>query len=365
MVSGVTAATAASAYAGISLTHRKHASAVAFITGHEDPQKPDPQIDYAALAAFPGTLVFYMGLHRVAQIAKTLIQAGKSAATPTVVISRGTLPAQRTVMAPLEEIAEKVAAADLHPPSLIVIGDCVSQRENLQWFEQRPLFGKRIGITRPIAQAGATVEQALDLGAQPILMPTIEILPPDDWKLVDEILASLHDFDWLVFSSVNGVNFFLNRLWQTGGDARRLGDLKLAAIGSSTAAALGRFQLRADLVPKEFRAEGLATELKPHVRGKRVLWARANRGRDVLPTQLREAGAAVVETVVYQNRDVAAWEPEILPAVEQGEIDWIGLEQAPRSPRQRDPTAWRGAGGRAVGRIGQAGEYQSGHICCG
>lgn len=325
VVPGVTAATGAGAYTGIPLTHRGYASAVAFVTGHEDPQKPASQLDYAALATFPGTLVFYMGLHRLPEIASALIQAGKAGTTPGVVISRGTTPLQRTVAAPLEQLPEAVRQAGLRPPSLIVIGECVDQREMIGWFEQRPLFGQRIGIPRPIAQAAAVVERATEFGVQPILMPTIEILPPEDWTVVDKTLARLDEFDWLVFTSVNGVEALVQRLWETGKDIRCLGHLKLAAIGTATAAALAEYQLRADLIPTEFRGEALAEALIPLTTGKRVLWPRASRGRDVLPNRLRDAGIEIEEIVVYRNLDVDAFQPEVLAALEEGEIDWIGL----------------------------------------
>ncbi|MGE5192718.1 MAG: uroporphyrinogen-III C-methyltransferase, partial [Deltaproteobacteria bacterium] len=312
VVPGVTAAVAGSAYAGISLTHRDFASAVAFVTGHEDPLKPSTALDYRALAAFPGTLVFYMGLHRLAAIAEALITAGKSPQTPAAVVCCGTTPAQRTVCSPLAEIAAKVQSAGLHAPSTIIIGECVRQRETIAWFEKKPLFGKRILVARPAAQAATVVSRLLELGAQPILAPTIDVEPPADWAQVDRALARIHEFDWIVFTSVNGANFLLNRLWETCGDLRRLGAAKIAAIGEGTAQALAEFHLRADLVPETFRAEALAEALKPHVAGKRVLWARASRGRDVLPSELCAAGADLEELIVYRNIDVAALDPGVL-----------------------------------------------------
>lgn len=325
VVPGVSAALAASVYAGISLTHRELASAVALITGHEDPAKPESHLDYPALAEFPGTLVFYMGLHRLEAITQALLAAGKPPDTPTAVISRGTCPQQRTVTATLDTIAIHVRAADLHAPSLIIVGDCVRLRDSLQWFEQRPLFGQRIGITRADGQADNVVDRVIELGGDPILLPTIAILPPADWSEVDRCQQSLNQYDWIVFTSANGVRQFFGRLWQQGGDARRCGGAKLAAIGSGTAAALAEFHLQADLVPDSFRAEALADALKPRVAGKRVLWARASRGRDVLPTELRAAGAILDELVVYQNVDVPALPADILAQIEQGKIDWIGL----------------------------------------
>jgi uroporphyrinogen III methyltransferase/synthase len=325
VVPGITAAVAASAYAGISLTHRDCASAVAFITGHEDPAKPDSALDYATLAKFPGTLVFYMGLHRLDAIIGSLLNAGKPATTPAAVISRGTTPAQRTITAELGQLAESVRRADLHPPSLIVVGDCARQRESIAWFEQRPLFGQRVAITRPSDQAGPQIDRLLELGAQPILLPTIAVKPIDDWGDVDRTLVALSSYDWLVFTSVNGVRALLDRLWFIGGDARRLAHIKLAAIGESTADALREFHLRPDIIPESFRAEALAEALLPHVVGQRVLWARASRVRDVLSTELRAAGATVDELVVYQNVDVECWDADLIALLERGEVDWICL----------------------------------------
>ncbi|MDB5335683.1 MAG: nasF [Planctomycetaceae bacterium] len=325
VVPGVSAALAASVYAGMSLTHREISSAVALVTGHEDPTKVESHLDYAALAQFPGTLVFYMGLHRLEAITEALVHAGKSAETLAAVISRGTWPQQRTVTGTLADIAARVRSAELHAPSLIIVGECVRLRDSLQWFEQRALFGLRIGITRAEGQAFEVIDRVVELGGDPVLLPTIAILPPEDWNEVDACLRRLDDYEWVVFTSANGVRQLLDRLWSEGGDARRLGRAKLAAIGSSTAAALEEFHLHADLVPESFRAEALADALKPMVVGKRVLWARASRGRDVLPTELRAAGAILDELIVYQNVDVAALPEAVLTDIEQGRLHWIGL----------------------------------------
>ena len=332
VVPGVTAAIAAGEYAGISFTHRDLASAVAFITGHEDPAKPTTALDFAALAKFPGTLVFYMGLRRVGTISSALIAAGLASSTPAAVICRASLPSQRTVVAPLGEITAAVERADLQPPSLIIVGACVTQRDRIAWFERRPLFGLRIGITRPEeAEPGlggglsATITRCLELGAEPVLMPAITVRPVVDLSPVDAALARLDAYDWLIFTSANGVQSLLQRLWESGGDTRRLARLKIACIGPATAATLAAWRLRADLVPAEFRAEALAAELAPHVRDQHVLWARATRGRDVLPAILRGAGATVDEVAVYDNADVAAWPDAVLRRIEAGQIDWIGM----------------------------------------
>jgi dipeptidyl-peptidase-4 len=325
VVPGVSAALAASVYAGISLTHRDMSSAVALVTGHENPLKPESDLDYAALSQFTGTLVFYMGLHRLEKIVDALVREGKPADTPTAVICRGTWPQQRTVTGVLSNIAERVRAADLHAPSLIIVGECVKLRDSLQWFELRPLFGLRIGITRPEGQTDEVIDRVLEMGGDPVLLPTIAILPPSDWDAVDQTLLTLDTYDWIVFTSVNGVRHLLNRLWEQGGDARRFSRAKLAAIGSSTAAALADFHLKADLVPESFRAEALAGALTPHVAGRRVLWVRASRGRDILPQEIRAAGGTLDELVVYQNIDVPELPAEIMTQIESGSLHWIGL----------------------------------------
>ena len=266
-----------------------------------------------------------MGLHRLESIADALIKSGKPTETPAAVICRASSPQQRTVTASLGEIAETVGRARLRPPSLIVVGACVDLREQIAWFEDRPLFGVRIGITRPDQQANPALIRCHELGAQPILMPVIEIRPPQDWSQVDAAIERLHNYDWLVFTSANGVRSLISRIWERGLDSRLLGGVKIAVIGSATAEALAEFRLRADLIPDSFRAEALADKLRPLVDGKQVLWARANRGREVLTRELTAAGANLDEVVVYQNLDVETLPPEVPRLLEAGEIDWIGL----------------------------------------
>lgn len=348
IVPGVTAAIAAGEYAGISLTHRDLASAVAFITGHEACSS-EGRVNYDSLARFPGTLVFYMGLHRLAAISESLLAAGLAGDTPAAVICRATLPDQRTVVAPLQEITQAAQAAGLRPPSLIVVGDCVRQRHQLAWFERRPLFGLRIGITRPEAPAtqlptgisseavdygaaapgwhslDATLRRCIELGADPLPMPAIEIRPLDDWSRVDETLQRLREFDWLILTSAHGVQALMTRLWEQGGDARQLAHLRIACIGPATAAALAEWRLRADLIPESYRSEDLAEALVPQVGRGRVLWARATRGRDVLPSRLQEAGAQVESLPVYQHMDTTAFAPNVAEQLSAGELDWIAL----------------------------------------
>ncbi|MDB4743705.1 uroporphyrinogen-III C-methyltransferase [Planctomicrobium sp.] len=325
VVPGITAATAAAEYAGISLTHREHASAVAFVTGHEDPDKSESALDYEQLAKFPGTLVFYMGLHRLPLISQALIDNGMSADAEVAVISRGSTPVQRTVTGSLREISELVKTAGLRPPSLIIVGSCVQLREEINWFERLPLAGLRIGITRPIDQVENAIELAHAHGAQPVLMPTIQIDPVSDWTKVDAAIQSLESYDWLTFTSVNGVDAFLHRIWELGFDSRKLSHLKIACIGPATAERLATYSLRADLVPEVYRGEELAKGLADHVAGKKVLWPRANRGREVLPEILTAAGAEFESLVVYEHQDVAQFEDSAKSALENREVDWIGL----------------------------------------
>ncbi|HEX4147666.1 MAG TPA: uroporphyrinogen-III C-methyltransferase, partial [Pirellulales bacterium] len=280
IVPGITAALAAGSHAGISLTHRGLASAVAFVTGQEQDGKSSTGIDYAALARFPGTLVFYMGVTSAASWSQELIAAGKSAATPVAVVRRCSWPDQQTLRATLGTLAARVAQEHLRPPAIVIVGDVVSWDENASWFTARPLWGQRVLVTRPAEQAAAARDLLEELGAQVLVRPGIEILPPADWAPVDAAIAKLAQFDWLVFSSANGVAFFLDRLAAGGGDLRRLGQVKLAAIGSGTAEALAGYRLRADLVPPEYRAEALASALVERA-ARRVLLVRASRGREV------------------------------------------------------------------------------------
>ncbi|MEZ6057473.1 MAG: uroporphyrinogen-III C-methyltransferase [Planctomycetaceae bacterium] len=325
VVPGVTAALAAADYAGFSLTHRDISSAVALITGHEDHQKTASRLDYSSLAKFPGTLVFYMGFAQVKKITQSLIAAGMPSTTPAAVVCHASRPSQQTLTGTLDDLPQRVASSTLTPPSLIIVGDCVRQREQIAWFEKKPLFGLRIGITRPEGHADETITRCLQLGAEPVNLSAIDVLPLSDFSEMDRILPELSRFDWLVFTSVNGVTSLLDRIWHLGGDARWLGRTKLACIGPATATALERYRLRADIVPTSYRAEELAAALQPHVRGRRVLWAKATRGRDVLPVALKEAGAEVSLLEVYQNIDRPNFPEAALTRIAEGSLDWIGL----------------------------------------
>jgi len=322
-VPGVTSALAASSYTGVPLTHRDHASCVAFVTGQECRDKEGTALDLANLANFPGTLVFYMGVTTAPTWSKALIVHGKSPATPVAIVRHCSLPEQRLVRTTLGELPEVLAPRQMRPPAIIIVGDAITAQTKSSWFTARPLFGQTVLVTRPARQAVALQKQFSDWGARALLQPAIEIEPVQDWSPVDAAIDRLPAQDWLVFSSANGVEYFLDRLLAGGGDLRQLGPCRLAAIGPATASKLADYHLRVDLQPERYRAEALAEQLAVQVAGKRVLLIRASRGREVLAEMLTAAGASVEQTVVYESRDVARPQPEILDALAAGQIDWI------------------------------------------
>jgi uroporphyrinogen III methyltransferase/synthase len=324
IVPGVTAALGATACAGIPLTHRLHASAVAFVTGHEKPDKSDSLLDWSALARFPGTLVFYMSIARLGAIVEALRTHGKPPETPAAAIHWGTTGRQRTVEAPLRDLPTVVQEQGITAPALIVIGSVVGLRRELAWFESRPLFGRRVLVTRPRHQAGDMVRALEERGAIVSVLPTVEIREPADWGPVDRALANLALYQWLVFTSANGVHAFVGRLRHSGRDLRALGTVRLAVIGPATADALRGYHLEPDLIPESFCSESLAAALKERAKGQSILLARADRGRDLLREELT-AVAEVEQVAVYSQVDVIEPDATILDAVRRGEIDFITL----------------------------------------
>ena len=300
VVPGVTAGIAAPAYAGIPVTHRHEASAVAFVTGHEDPAKPESAIDWPALAAFPGTLVLYMGVRRLPEIAARLIEAGRSADEPAAVVERGTLPGQRTVTAPLAEIA--TAAADVRPPAVTLVGPVARLREGLAWIERRPLHGRRVVVTRARAQASGLAATLRGLGADVVEAPAIRIDPRPVEGEIARVADTIADYDVICLTSPNGVALLFEALAARGRDARALAGAMVAAIGPGTARELAARGIRADVVPERSVAESLLAELeKTDLAGKRALIPRAAEARDVLPDGLREAGAEVDVVPLYDT----------------------------------------------------------------
>jgi uroporphyrinogen III methyltransferase / synthase len=293
VVPGVTAGVAAPAYAGIPVTHRDEASAVAFVTGHEDPGKDESAIDWGALAGFPGTLVLYMGVRRLPEIAARLIEAGRPAGEPAAVIERGTMPGQRTLTAPLGEIAD--VAADAKPPAVILVGPVARLRDGLAWIERRPLHGRRVVVTRARPQASGLAATLRGLGAEVVEAPAIRIVPRP-------VEAELTGYDLVCFTSPNGVGLFFEALTERGKDARALAGTQVAAIGPGTARELQAHGIRPDVIPERSIAESLVESLSQlDVAGKRVLVPRAAAARDVLPDGLSGLGAEVSIVPLYDT----------------------------------------------------------------
>jgi len=312
VVPGITAGVAATAYAGIPVTHRNDASAVAFVTGHEDPEKEESALDWEALARFPGTLVFYMGVKRLADNAAALIAAGRDPDEPAAAIERGTMPGQRTVEATLGTIAEAVAREQVRAPALIVVGEVARRREQLGWLERRPLHGRRVVVTRARAQASGFARTLRELGAEVVELPAIRIEPRIESAEVKEAVARIGEYSLVCLTSPNGVRLLFDAMREAGQDARALASSTVAAIGPGTARALAERGIVADVVPERFVAEALVEALADvEVEGKRVLVARAAEARDVLPDALRERGAEVDVVALYETVRESPDEQEI------------------------------------------------------
>jgi uroporphyrinogen III methyltransferase / synthase len=323
VVPGVTAGVAATAYAGIPVTHRGDASAVAFVTGHEDPEKTESALDWDALAAFPGTLVFYMGVKRLTENAAALIAGGRDPAEPAAAIERGTWPGQRTVGATLGTIAAAVEREGIGAPALIVVGPVAARRQQLAWLERRPLHGRRVVVTRARAQASGLAATLGDLGAEIVELPAIRIEPRIDSEEVRRAIESIGEYALICITSPNGARLLFDALRDPGTpaagaapaaegvntapgasglDARALAKATVAAIGPGTARALRGLGIVADVIPERFVAEALVEALAGvEVEGKRVLLARAAEARDVLPDALRERGAEVDVVALYET----------------------------------------------------------------
>jgi uroporphyrinogen III methyltransferase / synthase len=302
IVPGITAGIAAPAYAGIPVTHRDEASAVALVTGHEDPEKEDSSLDYEALAKFPGTLVFYMGVRALPRIARRLIEEGRDPAEPAAVVERGTLPGQRTVTSTLEGVAAAAEEAGIRPPSVTVVGPVAARRERIAWLERRPLHGKKVVVTRARAQASELARRLDALGAESVELPAIRIEPRIDSKEVRRAVESLHTYALVCLTSPNGARLLFEAMAEQGRDARALANASVAAIGTGTEAALAENGVLADIVPERFVAEELVKKLEElELAGKPVLIARAAEARELLPRALRERGAKVDVVTLYET----------------------------------------------------------------
>jgi len=321
VVPGITSAISAPAYAGIPLTHRDFTSTVAFITGHERAEKNKTSINWEKISTGVGTLVFLMGVKNLPEIVKNLTNNGKDSKTPVALVRWGTWSKQESLVGTLEDIVEKVSSQNFKAPAIIIVGGVVSLREKLNWFEKRPIFGKKIVVTRAREQASGFVSQLAGLGAQVLEFPTIKIVPPDSYQGLDAAIKEIESYDWVIFTSPNGVGCFLERLKACGKDIRDLKGVKICSIGPETAKRISNLGVSVDFVPSEYRAEGIIEGIG-EVSGKRILIPRAKEAREILPDTLREKGAFVNIATAYGtikgDNDI-----DIKSALENNEIDII------------------------------------------
>jgi len=322
VIPGVTAGIAAAAYAGIPVTHRTLSTSVTFVTGHEDPAKPDTQTNWSALAKAGGTIVLYMGVKTLSGISDALIKGGMPGEIPAAAIQWATHPRQRTVVATLETIAAKAEEQNITAPVITVIGWSVVLRDELNWFEHRPLFGKRIVVTRATQQAPILSEKLRELGADAIEMPATQIARLDLGPLRNSI-DRIADYDWLIFTSQNAVAIFWEQLLGRGRDSRALAGLKIAAVGPATAGALLEHGITVDVIPQRFVAEGLLEMLgeRDDVSGSKVLYITAEGARDVLPAGLREMGAELAIIEAYRTIPDGEGAATLARAIEAGKVD--------------------------------------------
>jgi uroporphyrinogen III methyltransferase/synthase len=324
IVPGITSAIGAPSYAGIPLTHRKFSASVGIVTGHEDPTKPRSTVDWGKIATGVGTLVILMGVKNLPRIAKEIMAAGRDPNTPVALVRWGTTPKQTTVVGTLDTISEKAKQAQIKPPVAIVVGDVVKLRDTLNWFEKKPLFGKTIAITRTREQAGELANRLSDLGAECLECPTIRVVPPRDWTPLDAAIERLGTYDWLVLTSVNGVNYFFKRLFERGKDVRALAKVRTATIGPATARRLRDFGFHSDIVPETYRAESIIEAFqKEPMEGKKVLLPRAKEARPILPIEVRKMGATVDEIAAYETEQATESVDLLMNRLEKRSVDMV------------------------------------------
>ncbi len=326
IIPGITSGIAAPAYAGIPVTHRDYASDFALITGHESADRTGPsQVDWLALGRWQGTLAFYMGVKNLPDICQNLINNGMDPDTPAAIIRWGTTSQQQTITGTITTLPELALAKQIRPPAIIVVGKVVQLREHLNWFEKRPLFGQRVVVTRSRTQASHLVDKLVTLGADTIEFPTIKIMPPDDSQPLLKAIASIERFDWIIFTSVNGVNSFFQYAHQMGKDSRILYRARICAIGPATAERLAQHGILPDLIPQKYVAESIFAEIShlDSLGGKAVLLPRSDIARSDLIDALASAGAEVEEVTAYRTVLDDAPREEVLSLIADNEIDWI------------------------------------------
>ena len=323
-VPGVTSASAAATFAGVPITHRACTSSVAFITGHERPDKSVSSIAWDKISTGVGTLVFYMGIKNLPSITANLITHGRDPKTPVAVVRWASLPYQRSVVGTLETIADIVKKEGIKPPALTIVGDVVNYREKLDWYEGRPLFGKRIIVTRTREQASELVSLLGENGAHCLEHATISIHPPDSWEETDQAITHLQSFDWVLFTSINAIHHFFKRLYDQGQDSRTLHGVSIAAIGRVTANILLEYGLKADLIPDEFTGDGLAEAMvQQGLEGQKILIPRALKAREILEKTIQENGGKVVVAPVYQNVPPVYEGTVLREEIKNGEVDMV------------------------------------------
>ena len=324
VVPGITAGVAAAAYAGIPVTHRDHTTSVCFITGHEDPTKEESGNNWSVYGQSNSTLVFYMGVGNLPMIAENLMKNGRAADTPVALVRWGTRCNQTSFVSTLERVAKEAEERRWKAPSIIVVGGVCGLHDKLGWFEKRPMLGKGVIVTRAREQASGLVKTLTDLGACVHEFPTIAVEPLDDYEAVETAILQLARYQWVVFTSVNGVKFFWQQLAAAGLDSRIFCGMQIAAIGPATADALRERGINPDFVPEKYVAEHVvAGLLERGIQGSDVLIPRAKVAREVLPEELKKAGCNVTVLPVYETRLVQASGDEIVEAMKAGSIRYV------------------------------------------
>lgn len=324
VIPGITSAVAVPAYAGVPVSHRGVASSFAVITGHEDPAKESSSINWEKLAGGVDTLVFLMGVKNLPLIVEKLVEYGKDKNTPVAVIKNGTRPNQEMVTGNLGNIMEKASQNGITAPAVIIIGEVVSLRDKLRWFDNQPLFGKRVLVTRSRHQASKLSRLLTECGAMPVELPAIDIQPLADYKELDESIAKLADYQWIIFTSTNGVEAFWQRITNLKKDSRSLSNIAIGAIGPATAQALAERGITADYMPQVYTGEGIIKGLKNrNINGKRILLPRADIADNELVDGLRGIGAEVDEVAAYRTVTATEEAGKAVKMVTSGEIDVI------------------------------------------
>jgi uroporphyrinogen III methyltransferase/synthase len=329
IIPGVTAAAGASAYAGIPLTHRDVTGSVAFVTGQEGKDKDGTTIDWERISLGSGTVVFYMGVTTLRKNMQRLIANGRSSHTPVALVRWATTPAQQVLTGTVADIADKAATAGFKPPAVTIVGDVVTLRDKLRWFDNRPLSGRKVIVTRTSEQAGEFSTQLIARGATVLECPTIKLVEPFDWSELDAAIENLQNFNWLVLTSVNAARYFFDHLYSLGLDSRSLGTCRVCTVGPRTAEAVRSYGILPDLVPVEYKAEAVVDEFsRLDISGQRILFPKADRAREIIPEGLAQMGAHVTTPVIYRNILPDRLCPETLLSLEKRCIDCITFTSA-------------------------------------